>query len=86
MAYTDFRHFIAEFSKVFEGGNVVLIEKSGGGTIGSYYRGEDWRYMVLLPDGGSVYVCAKGTITIGKSASHEMAADEVYSYYELGDI
>lgn len=86
MSYTDLRDFVPESTTLFENSNIVLIEKSGGGTLGKYYRGEDWRYIVLLSDGPSVYVCAKGTVTLNGSHNHESAAQSVYDYYSEGDI
>lgn len=86
MSYTDLRDFIPEHVKLFNNANIVCIEKAGGGTVGKYYRSENWFYLVLLSDGPTVYVCAKGTMTLNGSHDHESAAQAVYEYYELGDI
>ena len=86
MSYTDLRDFVPEYVALFENSNIVLIEKSGGGTSGNYYIDENWRYVVALSDGPSVYVCAKGTMRLSGLVAHEDAARRVFDFYSEGDI
>lgn len=78
MSYTDLRDFTPEYSRVFDTGCVVIVEKTGGGTLGQRYDGM-WRYVVF--HGGNII--AKGNdYYSGSPKLHRQVAAEVHEYFE----
>lgn len=76
MSYTDLRDFEPEFTRRFEH-MTVEIEKVGGGTLGSVYTGEMWRYRVTNDE----KIIARGQdLYIGWAATHRDAAVEVRAF------
>lgn len=63
----------------------VYISKVGGGTVGKAYTGEYWHYLALTE--GQGVVMEGSDLRVGKSATHDGAAAEVYEVYmaKFGD-
>jgi hypothetical protein len=80
MAYTDLRDFEPEYKTTTDRGLTVQIEKLGGGTVGTSYVDEDWRYIVTGADGTEL---GRGQdLHIRSAATHEQAAEAAAEYFE----
>lgn len=82
MSYRDLRTFNPEYSKIFDTGVVVLVEKVGGGTSGYAYEG-DWNYAVFymgnIISNGSDYHS-------GTRKRHREVAEDIHSYFEKNGL
>lgn len=85
MSYKDMRDFGPEYSQTFADGTTVLIEKVGGGTLGKEYTSEEWRYVVLIMDGVTPYVAAKGE-GMWSYGTHMHIAGSVHDYFSEGEL
>lgn len=79
--------FYAEYAKAYPASSTVIsVQKVGGGEVGMAYENSVWRYLITFIEGTSVYVVAKGSLTVYGHSTHEEYADRVNEYYEDGDL